>query len=177
MAGTSKIECYFDGACFPNPNGHAAYGVLVKQDGRIIFTHAEYIGNENTSCNVAEYAGLIAVLTYLVENQIHNATIYGDSMLVIRQMSGKWRAGQLTKHERSGKTPIKPRYYLPYYERALALRLKLDSLTFNWIPRHLNEEADELSKQPLREKGFVYEPVETDLGYARMRFEQVTADI
>lgn len=147
---------YFDGACWPNPNGHAASGALVKLGGVRVFEHSEYIGTENTTNNVAEYCGLIAVLKFALELGQCEMQIYGDSDLVIKQMNGVWKAGTLTRKERNGKVPIKPRHYLPYYYEAIRLRnLQLNSrITFEWIPREENTEADELSTRPLIQRGY-----------------------
>jgi ribonuclease HI len=127
------ITCYFDGGCDPNP-GHASCGALVKRDGKTIWKHSQYIGN-HLSNNVAEYAGVIAVLSYLLENKIDTATIYGDSNMVVQQMNRKWRAKAGT--------------YLPYYKEALALRVQLPNVTIKWIPREKNGEADALAGDAL----------------------------
>lgn len=152
-----RYEAFFDGACWPNPNGHAASGAVVKSGGLRIFEHSEYIGNVNTSNNVAEYHGLIAVLRFLRDEPgIAEAIIYGDADMVIKQMNKEWKAGTLTKKEKSGKVPIRPRYYLPYYQEAMKLReqITMAHLTFKWIPRAENEDADELSTRPLRHRGY-----------------------
>ncbi len=151
-----QYEAWFDGACWPNPNGHAASGAIVKLDGLIVFEHAEYIGTENTTNNVAEYCGVIAVLKFALELGQCEMKIYGDSDMVVKQMSGVWRAGTLTRKERNGKSPIKPRRYLLYYHEARRLLdLQLNSqITFTWIPRAENEEADALSTKPLKDRGY-----------------------
>jgi ribonuclease HI len=149
-------ESWFDGACWPNPNGHAASGAIVKLGGLKVFEHSEYIGTLNTSNNVAEYHGLNAVLRFLLEVGQCECVIYGDADMVIKQMNNEWKAGTLTKKEKSGKIPVRPRYYLPYHKEAVRLRdLQLNSrITFKWIPRAQNTEADELSTRPLRERGY-----------------------
>jgi ribonuclease HI len=57
---------YFDGACEPiNPGGTASYGALILQAGEPIWMSSEIFRPENgnqTSNNLAEYSGLIAVL-------------------------------------------------------------------------------------------------------------------
>lgn len=147
------IECFFDGACWPNPNGHAAGGAFVQRDGITLYAASRYCGCQNTSNNVAEYQGLILVLEYLVEMQPERAVVYGDADLVIKQMSGQWKAGRLSKAERSGKVPVKPRYYLPYYETAKKLLAQFNGkIEFRWIPREQNDRADLLSRQPLLDR-------------------------
>lgn len=152
----NTYQAWFDGACWPNPNGHAASGAVVKLNGVTVFEHSEYIGKQGMSNNVAEYCGLIAVLEFLLKTGTCAALIYGDADMVIKQMSGVWKAGNLTKAERKGKIPIKPRYYLPYFQKAQGLLLQQTTsrIEFKWIPREQNGEADALSTKPLRERGY-----------------------
>ena len=154
-----QYEAWFDGACWPNPNGHAACGAFVQcLNGERVFEHSEYLGHENTTNNVAEYAGLIAILEFTARlDHAFEITIYGDSDLVVKQMTGVWKAGTLTKAERKGKIPIKPRHYLPFYHKAIGLLTSQSSrnlLWFKWIPREENTDADFLSTKPLVQRGF-----------------------
>jgi ribonuclease HI len=135
------ITCWFDGACGPeSPGGHAGYGAIVKRDGRILFSEAGYVGHGSAmTCNVAEYAGAIAVLKYLLAHNLTEALIYGDSDLVIKQLNRQWKA--------------KKGLYLPYFREAITLRLQLPNVQMKWIPRERNDEADALSKQAINKKG------------------------
>ena len=39
-----NVECWFDGSCEPvNPLGHASYGALIKQDGKILHEESGYV--------------------------------------------------------------------------------------------------------------------------------------
>ena len=69
-------------------------------------------------------------------------------------MAGRWR--------------VKAGIYLPYYVQAAPLRDKLPRVTYKWIPRTQNEEADDLSKLPLRPfyYGHKADAIETDFDYA-----------
>jgi ribonuclease HI len=131
------IECWFDGACEPvNPNGHASYGALVRSGMRTLFSESGYVGfGEGMSNNVAEYAGIIAVMKFLVGANVRQAIIFGDSKLVVKQMNGKWRA--------------KGGAYIPFYKEAIKLRAQLPDVVIQWIPRERNGEADYLSRQAL----------------------------
>jgi ribonuclease HI len=124
---------FFDGAF---ANGHAAFGAVVYRDGKRIHQAAQYVGNgPQLSCNCAEYLGAIEVLRFFRREGIRQGTIYGDSMLVIRQLSGKWKA--------------KAGAYLPFYEKAIELRRALPGVSLAWTNRENNTEADMLSKRPL----------------------------
>ena len=63
---------YFDGACEPiNPGGTASYGALILQAGEPIWMSWELnlpADGHQTSNNLAEYSGLIALLEWFAEH-------------------------------------------------------------------------------------------------------------
>lgn len=130
------IELWFDGYCENNPYGDCGIGVVIKQDGKDLHSISEHIGKgQGMSSNVAEYEALRKGLAYLKDNNLQNEEIrfYGDSKMVIMQMSGKWKI----------KGGI-------YREKALEVKelLKCFSNTvLKWIPREQNTKADELSSK------------------------------
>lgn len=139
---TTRIEGWFDGAVEPvNPGGHGAYGALVKVDGVIVWSESRYIGHGPTiSNNVAEYSGATACMQQILALPVFQCfecavVLRGDSMLVIKQLSGEWK--------------VKRGLYVPYYRQAILLRAKIPSMRLEWIPRNLNHEADVLSKKQL----------------------------
>jgi ribonuclease HI len=141
-----------------NPGGTAAYGAVIIQDGYHIWEcselfHPQQGKEDQTTNNVAEYCGLIAVLEYLrhIGAQHEPIMIYGDSRLVIYQMFGQWN--------------IKNGFYVPYALKAKELRQSFFNLSGQWIKRELNTVADELSKRPLRAVGieFHLQPEEPSL--------------
>lgn len=133
------IECWFDGSCEPiNPEGHTSYGALIRCGMRTLFSESGYVGvGAGMSNNVAEYAGCIAVMKWLIENGVRKAVIYGDSKLVVKQMNRRMKANRGA--------------YIPYYKTAIELRGKLPDIEIKWIPRERNSEADALSRQAIRE--------------------------
>lgn len=130
-----QVACWFDGSCGPvNPEGHTGYGAIVKLGSKTLFARSGYVGvGQGMTNNVGEYAGIIAVMEFLVENGLKKGVIYGDSDLVVKQLTGKWKA-------RKGA-------YMPYFKRALKLRGQLPGIEIKWIPREENWQADYLSKQ------------------------------
>lgn len=109
----------------------------MKRHGEVIYQASEYLGQgAHITNNVAEYAGVIAVLRFLLAESIQCATVYGDSRMVVQQLNGQIKA----KHG----------VYLPQYREALELKAKLPDVRLVWISRGQNTEADELSKEPLR---------------------------
>lgn len=146
MSSSGPVEVWYDGCCEPvNPGGHAACGVVIKRNGQTLWQESKYIGHgPGMSNNVAEYSGVLAALEYLLNAGLteHLVILRGDSMLSVRQMSGEWR--------------VRGGLYLPYWQKARALAFKFPKISFIWIPREENAEADALSKAGLKEKGIQF---------------------
>lgn len=149
------IRAWFDGAVEPhNPSGHGGIGVVVRRDNEVIYTEASYMGRWGSlTNNCAEYAAVIAALRYLIREGISEAVVYGDSDMVIEQLSGRWR--------------VKGGAYVPYFREALALKRQVQNVKFIWIPREQNADADELSKIAVlkrpRQVAFALDPAFSDL--------------
>ena len=131
------LSVHYDGACGPvNPGGVASYGFVVRdRDGKLIHSGYGYVGEgPKMSNNVAEYAAVIAALEYLLDNRLqnHEVKMYGDSNLTVEQMSGRWKIGD--------------GLYREFAVRASVLRSQFERISFHWIPREQNEEADSLSQ-------------------------------
>lgn len=139
------IVGYFDGLCQPrNPGGTAAWGFAIYYPQGTKYTQYGVVGDGSSmSNNVAEYAGLCALFSYLDSQTSSDPAdapvlIRGDSQLVIRQMQGAWRA--------------KGGLYYSYYQRAAQLKNQSQrQYTFQWVPREQNAEADALSNQAYAE--------------------------
>lgn len=128
------ITIYFDGLCYPkNPGGVAAYGYLVRRDGRTVHTGFGAVGEgRGMTNNVAEYEALMAAARWLVDEEIdEKVLIKGDSELVIKQMTGQYRVSSETSKR-----------YVPEIKDLL----KGLDVSFSWVPREENEEADALSR-------------------------------
>ncbi len=122
-----KLIIYADGGSRGNP-GQAAYGALVCEGETVLIEIAEKIGIATN--NVAEYQGLIAGLR--AANKIDPAAHIEarlDSKLVVEQMSGRWKIKNI-----------------PLAKLAMEAK-KIHSpqlITFTWIPREENYQADRL---------------------------------
>ncbi len=82
------ISAYSDGGSRGNP-GKSAYGIVIVKDGRVIHEHAEFLGTHTN--NYAEYRGLIAAISKVLELGETEAEFVMDSELVIRQMRGEYK--------------------------------------------------------------------------------------
>lgn len=92
-----KITIHSDGGSRGNP-GPAAYGFVFLADGNeVIYEEGKYIGE--TTNNQAEYQGLVAALTKLLDfknlRQVEAVEIKLDSKLVVEQVLGNWKVKHL----------------------------------------------------------------------------------
>jgi ribonuclease HI len=143
---TRKFTAYFDGCCEPvNPDGTMGFGAVIFENNKVIWRAAGISEPDDahggTSCNVAEYTGLLTLLDYFLEHGLADAeiAICGDSKLVIEQMSGRWRIGE--------------GLYVQAARQAERMVVQFKHITFHWIPRDRNRLADELSKLELIRAG------------------------
>jgi ribonuclease HI len=135
---------YFDGSCWPNPGGTAATGYALYLGSELVTAKHHVLGTGPfMSNNVAEYSALNNGLEAFIRHEkkgYSTLNVYGDSQLVINQMSGKWK--------------IKSGLYRFYAIKAKTLCNEIRKsalLEFEWIPREQNIEADSLSKAHLTE--------------------------
>lgn len=135
---SNEIKIHFDGSCQNNPCGQIGYGcAIVDGDEFHSLWDGDKAHSSNTN-NVAEYRGLLLGLNW-VKNNCSNEdyiTIKGDSMLVIKQMTGKWRIKQGAYKDDA----IKAREIVTFLKKVKNIKI-----TFTWIPREQNQMADDLS--------------------------------
>ncbi|MEV4902316.1 reverse transcriptase-like protein [Citricoccus sp. NPDC055426] len=132
--GTRLLHVEADGGSRGNP-GVAGYGALVRDPdtGALLDIDAQPLGK--ASNNVAEYSGLIAGLRLAraidPEAAVH---VKMDSKLVVEQMSGRWKI----KHADMQKLAAEAKSLLPP-----------SRVTYEWIPRARNKDADLLSNEAM----------------------------
>ena len=80
---------YFDGASRKNPGPASFGGVIYNESGEELDTYYKFIGTATN--NVAEYCGLLAGLHRARELNIKELKVFGDSNLIIQQVTGKWK--------------------------------------------------------------------------------------
>lgn len=132
MSGSARA--WIDGASRGNP-GAAGFGVLFETDAG----EEEILGYLGKATNnVAEYAGLIAALTYARRMELETLELYSDSQLLVRQLAGRYR--------------VKAPHLKPYFERAQALRRAIPKFQFRHVPRGENSHADGLANRAVDEK-------------------------
>jgi probable phosphoglycerate mutase len=134
MTGRSLVV-EADGGSRGNP-GVAGYGALVRDGltGRVLWEGAAPLGKESN--NVAEYSGLIAGLRAVLRLDAGaDVEVRLDSKLVVEQMAGRWKI----KHPDMRQLALEAR------DLAAQVSAAGGSVSFTWIPRERNKDADALS--------------------------------
>lgn len=129
---TTTWKAWFDGATNPNPGERGIGGVLKGPAGERIEI-SENIGFGTN--NEAEYAALMAVLDAAIDAKVQKLEVFGDSQLVIKQVSGEWL--------------INSKALVPMCQSVLDMKAQIPSVTLRRIPREQNFEADVLSKRAI----------------------------
>lgn len=138
MGIIKQYSINFDGSCEPvNPNGTMGMGVVIRNShGKIVHTisEKEYLGEtfSKTTNNIAEYLALKLGMQWCIDEGIRHVTIYGDSMLVIKQMNSHWK--------------IRGGEYKQVAIECHKLKSKFTTIFFTHVLRDKNSEADKLSK-------------------------------
>ncbi|XP_062100229.1 uncharacterized protein LOC133806112 [Humulus lupulus] len=125
---TSSWQLFFDGAA--KKCGAGAGIVFVTPSGGLI-PYSFHILAICTN-NEAEYEALIIGLEIALEMQIQSLEVYGDSLLILKQINGEF----VVKHEA----------LIPYCEKAKHLIAQFQTITVNHVPRSKNGKANALAK-------------------------------
>ena len=124
---------------WPNQFGLLGYGWLIKRNNvEVAHGFGIFVRNCMAGSNIAEYLALLEGLEALVDLRIRDAAveIRGDAKCVIDQMIGV----------ASVSSPLT----LELYRRARKLTRHFTSLTWTWVPRRENRQADSLSRRSFR---------------------------
>ncbi|MBO1333187.1 bifunctional RNase H/acid phosphatase [Streptomyces sp. VRA16 Mangrove soil] len=127
-----------DGGSRGNP-GPAGYGAVVidATTGETLAEEYEYLGVVTN--NVAEYRGLLAGLRAAhALDPTARVHVRMDSKLVVEQMSGRWKI----KHPDMRPLAL---------EAQTVFGSRPDAVTYEWIPREQNKQADALANKAMDE--------------------------
>ena len=126
---------HFDGACRGNP-GPSSFGCSISLDGKEIDTQYFFIGHVTN--NIAEYSGALYGLRRCLSLGIRDLVVYGDSLLVIKQVTKQWKIN----NEQLKKFVVEIQKLIP----------RFNSIEFKHVKRHLNKRADELANIALNNR-------------------------
>lgn len=150
------LVLWFDGACEPvNPGGVPAFGWVVRHKTGELYKRGKGVAEFSVPAtnNLAEYAALGKALASLLElpgpvsklrdlvgfGGTPNLLVRGDSKLVVNQIAGEWQCH----------APMLVRCR----DRVRELVAQLGwNVSFEWVPREQNAEADALSQEAWCEK-------------------------
>lgn len=133
-----KIIVYTDGGARGNP-GPAAIGTVIIIPPHTKKEYSQYIGKATN--NQAEYSALIFAFKKIKQifgkNKIKDLKVecYLDSELVVNQLNGKYK--------------ILEEGLQPLFLEVWNLKIDFKNVSFNYIPREENKEADKLVNQAL----------------------------
>ena len=123
-----KYEAFFDGGATPNPGVMKIGGFFNDTNGHEIYNYSRTVGNGTN--NQAEYLSLLYLLARLIDHKVTSVTIKGDSLLVINQVNGVWKANDKMR---------------PYRDKALNLLKQLEWYKIIHVLRAQNQKADSLT--------------------------------
>lgn len=130
----STARVWIDGASRGNP-GAAGFGVLIEQGG----AREEILGYlGNTTNNIAEYAGLLAALSWAVRSPPGRLVVHSDSELLVKQIRGQYR--------------VKAPHLVPLFTEARRLIRQLPKVELSHVPRGQNSAADGLANRAVDQR-------------------------
>lgn len=133
-----SLVIFTDGGARGNP-GPAAAGVVILKDGAVVAEVKKYLGPVQTN-NWAEYEAVVIALEKAKELGLSGSDIDFklDSKLVVEQLMGNWK--------------IKEPTLKPQVAKVKALLPDFGRVTFGYVPRAENKEADRLVNEALDEE-------------------------
>ena len=130
-----RLEIYTDGASSGNP-GPAAIGVVIREEkGKKLTELSQYLGLATN--NQAEYQAVLTALKAAIEFKATEITLYLDSELIARQLTGEYRV----------RSPSLKNLYL----EVCKLGRNFKNLTIVPITHQKNKEAHDLAKATLKQ--------------------------
>jgi ribonuclease HI len=119
---------HFDGCSKGNP-GPSGIGAVISKLDIEEWCGWQYIGKKTN--NQSEYSALILGLNEAISRNIKELQVYGDSLLVINQVTGKFKVNNVLLQE--------------LHKEVIKLTKNFDYIAFNHVYRDKNKRADELS--------------------------------
>ena len=121
-----EAKMYTDGGSRGNPGDSACAFVICKLDDTVVEKSGYYMGMATN--NQAEYYGMIKGLERARDLGINRIRLHSDSQLVVNQMNGFYK--------------VKNQELAPLYHQLKTLADSFEKISFAYIPRALNKEAD-----------------------------------
>jgi ribonuclease HI len=121
-----ESKLYTDGGSRGNPGDSACAFVICKMDDTVVEKSGYYMGMATN--NQAEYLGQIKGLERCRDLGINKVHLHSDSQLVVNQMNGFYK--------------VRNQELAPLHQQLKELANSFEEVTFHYVPRALNAEAD-----------------------------------
>ena len=127
------ITAYCDGGSRGNP-GPSGFGVYIQDEhGKMLAELSEFLGKRTN--NYAEYSGLLAALSFAIEQSHRRLRVVSDSELMVKQIKGQYR--------------VKSPDLKPLYEEAKRRIARLEQFQVQHVLREKNRNADRLANDAM----------------------------
>jgi ribonuclease HI len=123
------IVAFCDGGSRGNP-GPSGFGVHIEdENGKSVAELSEFLGKQTN--NYAEYSGLLAALSFALEQGHSRLRVVSDSELMVRQIEGRYKVNSSDLR--------------PLYEEAKRRIGRLERFEIQHVLRGKNQQADRLA--------------------------------
>ncbi len=127
------LVAHVDGGARGNP-GPSGYGAVIEDEmGRPVVKLSAFLGSQTN--NYAEYAGLLAALSYTQRHGFKALKVYSDSELMVRQINGQYKVNSPALKE--------------LHAKAVKMIEDLEAFEINHVLREKNREADWLANRAM----------------------------
>lgn len=124
----NKLIIYTDGGARNNPGPAGIGAVIYDEQKNIVAEISEYIGEATN--NQAEYRAVVAAIKKARDLGASELDFYLDSELVVNQLKGNFK--------------IKNKDLAPLFVQIYNTSLDFKKVSYNYVPREMNKEADKL---------------------------------
>ena len=135
-SGKKEYALYFDGASKGNPGlggiGFVIYDLSSTSSTSEIYAESRYIGKHVTN-NYAEYTALYLGLEKALSLNLERLLVYGDSLLIIKQMKGEYAVNS-------------PNIF-NLHKKSKDISSKFLEISYNHVSRNKNRRADALANE------------------------------
>ena len=127
------LKVYSDGASSGNPGPSGIGYVIINEDGEIIRTHSEFIGQATN--NIAEYIAFDRAIDEVLKIKPDKVYFFLDSELLVKQIKGEYK--------------VKNKNIFNIFEKVVS---KLSKLNYDiaHVRREENKLADKLAKDAVK---------------------------
>jgi len=126
------VTVYVDGLAMPRNPGTGTYGYVIY-DGQKKLAEGSGLAGYDVTSNFAEYTALEQALSRLKSMRVEgDVLVKSDSKLLVGHLSGVWK--------------VKGGMYVEKLKAVKDLLKEFGSVSFEWISREQNQEADLLTR-------------------------------